>query len=97
MSAPEARAGNCQRSGWAGRGCYFLTYTGKVVFSKFLISRGVGFMKNKRILFGGRRHEPVMPRTPFKDSNGATIKECRRLIPDRRMNNVSAKLANVIR
>ena len=66
------------------------------IFKVAHIQRG-GVMKNKRILFGDRRQEPVMPRTPFKDINGATIKECRRLIPDRRMNNVSAKLANVIR
>jgi hypothetical protein len=54
-------------------------------------------MKNKRFLFGDRRQEHVMSRTPFKDSNGATIKECRRKIPDRRIDNVSAKLVNVIR
>lgn len=32
-----------------------------------------------------------MPRVPFKDNNGATIKESRRRIPDRRLNNVQAE------
>ena len=29
-----------------------------------------------------------MPRVPFKDSEGATIKESRRKIPDRRAGNI---------
>ena len=43
-------------------------------------------MKHKRLLFSDRRLGKDMPTVPFKDSNGATIMECRRLIPDRRMN-----------
>ena len=43
-------------------------------------------MKHKRLLFSDRRLRKDMPTVPFKDSNGATIMECRRLIPDRRMN-----------
>ena len=43
-------------------------------------------MKNKRSQIGERRHYSEMPCVPFKDSNGTTIKECRRLILDRRMN-----------
>jgi len=34
---------------------------------------------------GDRRSFSVMPRVPFKDSHGATITECRRKIPDRRL------------
>ena len=43
-------------------------------------------MCNKRFQFGDRRQNHVMPNIPFKDSNGATIKKCRRLLPDRRIN-----------
>ena len=43
-------------------------------------------MSNKRFQFGDRRQNENMPNIPFKDSNGATIKECRRLLPDRRIN-----------
>ena len=38
-----------------------------------------------------RRKKVDMPRVPFKDSNGATIKECRRKIPDRRQGNMAAR------
>jgi carbon storage regulator len=48
-------------------------------------------MRNKRSEFSNRRHKNVMPRVPFKDSNGATIKECRRKIPDRRIDNIQAE------
>ena len=48
-------------------------------------------MRNKRSEFSNRRQEYVMPRTPFKDSNGATIKDCRRKIPDRRINNIQTE------
>ena len=48
-------------------------------------------MENKRFQFvdrrqnEGRRQNNVMPSFPFKDSSGATIRECRRKIPGRRM------------
>ena len=42
-------------------------------------------MRNKRSEFSNRRQNDEMPRVPFKDSNGATISECRRKLPDRRM------------
>jgi len=42
-------------------------------------------MSNKRSKFGDRRQSEDMPTVPFTDSNGATIKECRRKIPGRRM------------
>ena len=50
-------------------------------------------MNNKSDPQSDRRQERVMPRTSFKDSNGATIKECRRRIPDRRLNlnNINAE------
>ena len=48
-------------------------------------------MKNKRFQFGGRRQNNDMPGVPFKDSNGATINECRRKIPDRRMDNIQGE------
>ena len=48
-------------------------------------------MRNKRFQFGDRRQNEDMPNIPFKDSNGATIKECRRKIPDRRIGNIEAE------
>ena len=41
-------------------------------------------IREKRAESSERRHNSQMPSVPFKDSNGATIKECRRKIPDRR-------------
>jgi len=55
------------------------------------ILRGVGTMLNKRFQFGDRRHNKDMPRVPFKDSNGATIKECRRKYLDRRIGNIQVE------
>ena len=48
-------------------------------------------MINKRSEFGDRRQDKDMPRVPFKDSNGATIKECRRKITDRRIANIQSE------
>jgi hypothetical protein len=48
-------------------------------------------MRNKRSKFSNRRHKNDMPGVPFKDSNGATIEDCRRKIPDRRINNIQAE------
>jgi hypothetical protein len=48
-------------------------------------------MRNQRFQFGDRRDNKNMPRVPFKDSHGATIKECRRKIPDRRIGNIQAE------
>ena len=45
-------------------------------------------MRNKRFQLGDRRQGKAMPRVPFKDSGGATIKENRRTISDRRLHNV---------
>jgi hypothetical protein len=53
-------------------------------------------MGNKRFQFGDRWQNDVMPGIPFKDGNGATIKECRRKIPDRRINNIHAEWINEI-
>jgi len=54
-------------------------------------------MRNKRSEFGNRRHDCGMPKVPFKDSHGATIKECRRKIPDRRINNIQVEWLDVER
>ena len=54
------------------------------------ILREVGTMRNKRTEFNNRRKNDEIPAVPFKDSNGATIKECRRKIPDRRIDNIRA-------
>ena len=45
-------------------------------------------VRNRRSEFSNRRHKVAMPRAPFKDSNGATITENRRKIPDRRISNI---------
>ena len=48
-------------------------------------------MGNKRLKLPDRRQNDAMPSFPFKDSKGVTIKECRRKIPDRRLNNIQAE------
>ena len=48
-------------------------------------------MTKKRSKFGDRRQDMGIPRIPFKDSTGATIRECRREIPDRRIGNIHAE------
>lgn len=53
-------------------------------------------MKNKRFQIDERRQNRAMPRVPFKDSYGATIKECRRKIPDRRIGNIQVEWINEI-
>jgi carbon storage regulator len=45
-------------------------------------------MRNRRSGFSNRRQNYLMPRVPFKDSNGATITESRRKITDRRIGNI---------
>ena len=45
-------------------------------------------VRDRRLQIGDRRCNCDMPRVPFKDSNGATIMECRRKIPDRRKGKV---------
>ena len=53
-------------------------------------------MGDKRTLFRERRHNENMLGVPFKDSHGATIKECRRKIPDRRIGNIQAEWVDEI-
>ena len=48
-------------------------------------------MKNKRFQSGDRRQNDDKPRAPFKDSNGKLILGCRRMLPDRRINNLQAE------
>jgi len=45
-------------------------------------------MINRRFQFGDRRQNNDTLSFPFKDSNGATIRECRRKTPDRRSNSM---------
>ena len=52
--------------------------------------------RNKRFQFGDRRQGNVMPQSQFKDCNGATIKECRRKAPDRRIDHIRAEWINVV-
>jgi hypothetical protein len=48
-------------------------------------------MRNKRFQSGDRRENEDMHQVPFKDSNGVTIRECRRKISDRRIDNIHAE------
>jgi len=48
-------------------------------------------MSHRRSLSRERRRNEDMPGFPFKDSNGVTIKECRRRIPGRRMIKIQGK------
>ena len=48
-------------------------------------------MMNKRFQFGERRENADMPKVPFKDSSGATVKKCRRKMPGRRMNRIQGE------
>ena len=50
-----------------------------------------GTMKNKRFQSGDRRQNDDKPRAPFKDSNGKLILGCRRMLPDRRINNLQTE------
>ena len=45
-------------------------------------------MINKGFQLGDRRQNSNMPSVPFKDSSGATIRECRRKTPGRRTLNM---------
>ena len=53
-------------------------------------------MKNNRLRKNDRRQNNVMPSFPFKDSSGATIRECRRKIPDRRISKLQAEKSDEI-
>ena len=48
--------------------------------------------REKRSGFSDKRHNVDMPMVPFKDSNGATIKQCRRKIKDRRRSAMADKV-----
>lgn len=54
-------------------------------------ARGTVTMREKRSEASDRRHIKNMPRVPFKDSHGTTIKEGRRKIPDRRIGNIQTE------
>jgi len=53
-------------------------------------------MRIKRFKHRNRRHNDDMHTAPFKDSNGATIKECRRKVADRRIDKMQAEWINKI-
>jgi hypothetical protein len=48
-------------------------------------------MRDRRLQINDRRQNNDMPKIPFKDSNGATIMQCRRKIPDRRIGKINAE------
>jgi len=48
-------------------------------------------MQNRNFTVGDRRRSTNMPAVPFRDSHGLTIREDRRKIPDRRLNNIQAE------
>ncbi len=43
---------------------------------------------------GNRRQFSDMPQFPFMDSNGTIIRECRRRVPDRRIDRARAERMN---
>jgi hypothetical protein len=47
-------------------------------------------MKDRRINSVDRRQQK-MPETPFKDSTGATVRQNRRYLPDRRVNDMDER------
>ena len=49
-------------------------------------------MSDQRTRRSDRRQNTGKARFPFKDSNGATIRECRRKNPDRRIGNIEAEM-----
>ena len=48
-------------------------------------------MENKRFQLCDRRQDMGISRVPLKDSKGETIRECRRMIPDRRIGSIQAE------
>jgi hypothetical protein len=48
-------------------------------------------MKNNIRRPGDRRQNDATPSFPSKDRDGETIKECRRKIPDRRINDIQVE------
>ena len=51
----------------------------------------MGIVINKRFRNDDRRQNDVALSFPTKDSNGEIIKECRRKIPNRRIDNIKAE------
>ena len=45
-------------------------------------------MENRRYSFIYRRQESKMPATPFKDSNGETVRKNRRKVSNRRLDDI---------
>ena len=53
--------------------------------------------RNRRVRLFDRRQNALMPNVPFRDSNGATIKASRRMVPDRRIANSKGSDDPVVR
>ena len=47
-------------------------------------------MDDRRSRHDDRRQNNDILKFPFKDSNGTTVRKCRRRIPDRRLSNIEA-------
>ena len=45
-------------------------------------------MRSRRSRLADRRQNNDIPDFPFKDGDGATVRECRRMIPDRRIDSM---------
>ena len=52
-------------------------------------------MENRRYTFMDRRQGGAMPRVPFKDSDGVTIKANRRRIPSRRLDDINLEWSDI--
>jgi hypothetical protein len=88
MGIKYLQSGRCER---AVGGIQLAELTRCISEKATHILRELRRMSHKRSLFSDRRHIKEMPTVPFKDSNGATIKECRRKIPDRRISRLQAE------
>ena len=52
-------------------------------------------MENRRNHFMDRRQDRGMPKVPFKDSNGATIRVNRRIISNRRLDDIKLEWSDI--
>ena len=74
-------------------GCASFLLSARYVFFDSYAER-VGIMKVMSLQPGNRRQFSGMQQVPFEDSNGVTIRECRRRVPDRRIDRVRAERIN---
>ena len=59
-----------------------------VLLVRYIFMEG-GAMENRRFHFMDRRQDRAMPKVPFKDSDGATIRANRRKISNRRLDDIN--------